>query len=127
VLVDTDVLIWHLRGLPKATQRLDRLSGITVSAITWLELLQGFRNQTEMLAVQKSLDMRGAKRLPITPAITDRAIELMEAFALSHGMRLGDALIAATAIEHGLTVLTGNVRHFSPIESLQIERFDPNG
>ena len=127
MLVDTDVLIWHLRGLPKATQRLDRLSGITVSAITWLELLQGFRNQTEMLAVQKSLDMRGAKRLPITPAITDRAIELMEAFALSHGMRLGDALIAATAIEHGLTVLTGNVRHFSPIESLQIERFDPNG
>ena len=127
MLVDTDVLIWHLRGLPKATQRLDRLSGITVSAITWLELLQGFRNQMEMLAVQKSLDMRGAKRLPITPAITDRAIELMEAFALSHGMRLGDALIAATAIEHGLTVLTGNVRHFSPIESLQIERFDPNG
>ena len=127
MLVDTDVLIWHLRGLPKATQRLDRLSGITVSAITWLELLQGFRNRTEMLAVQKSLDMRGAKRLPITPAITDRAIELMEAFALSHGMRLGDALIAATAIEHGLTVLTGNVRHFSPIESLQIERFDPNG
>ena len=127
MLVDTDVLIWHLRGLPKATQRLDRLSGITVSAITWLELLQGFRNQTEMLAVQKSLDMRGAKRLPITPAITDRAIELMEAFALSHGMRLGDALIAATAIEHGLTVLTGNVRHFSPVESLQIERFDPNG
>lgn len=127
MLVDTDVLIWHLRGLPKATQRLDRLSGITVSAITWLELLQGFRNQTEMLAVQKSLDMRGAKRLPITPAITDRAIEMMEAFALSHGMRLGDALIAATAIEHGLTVLTGNVRHFSPVESLQIERFDPNG
>lgn len=80
-----------------------------------------------MLAVQKSLDMRGAKRLPITPAITDRAIELMQAFALSHGMRLGDALIAATAIEHGLTVLTGNVRHFSPVESLQIERFDPNG
>jgi len=127
VLVDTDVLIWHLRGLPKATQRLDRLSGMTVSAITWLELLQGFRNQTEMPAVHKSLDMRGAKRLPITPAITDRAIELMQAFDLSHGMRLGDALIAATAIEHGLTVLTGNVRHFSPVESLQIERFDPNG
>lgn len=127
MLVDTDVLIWHLRGLPKATQRLDRLSGMTVSAITWLELLQGFRNQTEMPAVHKSLDMRGAKRLPITPAITDRAIELMQAFDLSHGMRLGDALIAATAIEHGLTVLTGNVRHFSPVESLQIERFDPNG
>ena len=79
-----------------------------------------------MLAVRKSLEMRGARRLPITPVITDRATELMEAFALSHGMQLGDAFIAATAIEHGLTVLTGNVRHFSPVAGLQIERFDPN-
>lgn len=125
MLVDTDVLIWHLRGLPKATQRLDRLSGVTISAITWLELLQGFRNQTEMLAVQKSLNMREAKRLPITPAITERAIALMEAFALSHGMQLGDAFIAATAMEHGLTVLTANVRHFSPVEGLLIEQFEP--
>jgi hypothetical protein len=127
MLVDTDVLIWHLRGLPKATRRLDQLSSVTISAITWVELLQGFRNQTEMLAVQRSLYMRGAKRLPITPAITDRAVALMETFALSHGMRLGDAFIAATAIEHGLTVLTGNARHFSPIEGLQFERFEPNG
>lgn len=125
MLVDTDVLIWHLRGLPEATRRLDRLSGLTISVITWLELLQGFRNQAEMLAVQKSLHMRGAKRLPITPAITERAVALMEALALSHSMRLGDAFIAATAVEHGLTVLTANVRHFSPVEGLLIERFEP--
>lgn len=45
MLVDTDVLIWHLRGLPQATRRLDQLPNLTLSAITWLELLQGFRSK----------------------------------------------------------------------------------
>ena len=124
MLVDTDVLIWHLRGLPKATQRLDLLPKFSISAVTWLELLQGFRNRTELLAVQKSLTMRKVNRIPVTPAITDRAIALMEDFALSNGLQMGDALIAATALEHGLTVLTANIKHFKPIVGLQIEHFE---
>lgn len=124
-LVDTDVLIWHLRGLPKAARRLDELSNLTLSAMTWLELLQGFRNRAELQAVQKSLAMRHAVRLPITPAITERAVLLMETFSLSHGLQAGDAIIAATAIEHGLTVVTANTKHFNPIKILDIEPFDP--
>lgn len=125
MLVDTDVLIWHLRGFPKAIQRLDRLPNLTISAITWLELLQGFRNRVEMQAVQKSLQMRNTERLPVTPAITERSIELMEALALSHGLQMGDALIAATALEHNLTVLTANTKHFAAIERIKIEPFEP--
>lgn len=125
MLVDTDVLIWHLRGFPKAIQRLDRLPNLTISAITWLELLQGFRNRVEMQAVQKSLQMRNAERLPVTPAITERSIELMEALALSHGLKMGDALIAATALEHNLTVLTANTKHFAAIGEIKIEPFEP--
>ena len=106
MLVDTDVMIWHLRGHPKATQQLDALPKLTISAVTWLELLQGFRNRAELQAVQKSLEMRHAERLPLTPAITERAVSLMEALALSHGLQMGDALIAATALEHRLPVLT---------------------
>jgi predicted nucleic acid-binding protein len=123
MLVDTDVLIWHLRGLPKATQRLDQLSNLTISAITYLELLQGMRNQAEMIAVQKSLERRQTVRLPITPAITERAVDLMQRLVLSHGLQLGDALIAATALEHNLTVLTANTKHFSPITGLSVETF----
>jgi predicted nucleic acid-binding protein len=37
MLVDTDVLIWRLRGYPKATQRLDQLPELILSAITYLE------------------------------------------------------------------------------------------
>jgi predicted nucleic acid-binding protein len=123
-LVDTDVLIWHLRGNPGATRRLDQLSRLTISAVTWLELLQGMRNRAELQAVQKSFEMRCAERLPLTPAITERAVTLMEARALSHGMQMGDALIAATALEHRLTVLTANIKHFAAIDGLVVERFE---
>ena len=126
MLVDTDVLIWHLRGYSKATQRLDQLPKLILSAVTYMELVQGMRNRSELLALQKSLAMRQAERLSLTSAIIERAIILMETLALSHGLQLGDALIAAIGLEHGLTVLTANTRHFSAVKDLQFERFDPD-
>ncbi len=125
MLVDSDVLIWHFRGLPRATQRLDRLPRLTISAATYFELLQGMRNRAELMVVQKSLARRNMERLPLTEAITERAAALMETWTLSHGLGMGDALIAATALEHGLSLLTANVKHFSQIEDLKLERFDP--
>jgi predicted nucleic acid-binding protein len=53
MLVDTDVMIWHLRGYPTAAQRLDQLERLTISAVTYMELLQGMRNRVEMAALQK--------------------------------------------------------------------------
>ncbi len=50
---------------------------------------------------------------------------LIDAHALADGLRLADALIAATALEHGLTLLTGNTKHFTGVEALKIERFEP--
>jgi predicted nucleic acid-binding protein len=69
VLVDTDVLIWHLRGYPQATRRLDQLSAFTLSVMSYLELIQGMLNKAELLAVQKMLELRKANVLPLTPAI----------------------------------------------------------
>ncbi|MCE2917827.1 MAG: type II toxin-antitoxin system VapC family toxin [Rubrivivax sp.] len=125
MLVDTDVLIWHLRGYPQATRRLDRLPSLTISAVSYLEVLQGMRNKAELIAVQKMLERRQATMLPLTEAITKRATELMEALTLSHGLQMGDALIAATALEHGLPVLTGNVKHFAAVPGALIEAFSP--
>ena len=123
LLVDTDVLIWHLRGYAQAAERLDQLSQLTLSSMSYLELLQGMRNKQELLAVQQMFALRKATILPLTPAITQRATELMTTLALSHGLQSGDALIAATALEHQLRVLTGNTKHFTPITGLEIEQF----
>lgn len=125
MLVDTDVLVWHLRGYRQAAQRLDRLPAFNLSAMSYLELIQGMRDKTELSALRKMLALREASVLPFTPAITQRATEIMEALALSHGLQAPDALIAATALEHGLSILTGNSKHFQAVSGLTVERFAP--
>lgn len=69
--------------------------------------------------------MRHTEILPISTAISERAMQLIDAYALSHSVNMGDALIAATGLEHGLTVLTANTKHFSAIETLAVECFMP--
>ena len=81
------------------------------------------RNKAELVAVQKMLQRRQAVMLPVTEVITQRATALMEAMTLSHGLQMGDALIAATALEHQSPLLTGNVKHFAAIPSLLIKGF----
>ena len=125
MLVDTDVLIWHLRGYPQATRRLDQIDALMLSAVSYLEVLQGMRNKAELVAVKKMLQRRAATLLPLSEAITHRAIDLMEAITLSHGLQMGDALIAATALDHGLPVLTANVKHFGAVQGLKVEAFLP--
>ncbi len=63
MLVDTDVLIWHLRGYPPATRRLDELGALTLSTVSYLEVVQGVRNKIELLAIKKMLEMRSARLL----------------------------------------------------------------
>jgi predicted nucleic acid-binding protein len=63
--------------------------------------------------------------VPITPAISERAAELIDSLALSHGLRLADALIGATAIVHMATLITANVKHFGSMPGLDFEAFEP--
>lgn len=50
--------------------------------------------------MKKMLQPRNASILPLTESITLHSIELMELLTLSHGLQMGDALVAATALEH---------------------------
>ena len=54
-----------------------------------------------------------------------RAIALLEQHALPHGLRVVDALIAATALETGSSLATANVKHYRPIARLQLIQFKP--
>ena len=53
MLVDSDVLIWSFRGYPQAARRLDQLPRLIISAITYLELLQGMRSGAELAAKRR--------------------------------------------------------------------------
>ncbi len=125
MLIESDVLVRLTRGHIGAAQRLHALPVWSISAVTHIELAQRCRDKAELAWLKKGLAARRTEIVPITPAITERAAELIDTLALSHGMRLADALIGATAIGNQATLLTANLKHFSAVESLQIEAFRP--
>lgn len=125
MLIDSDVLVWLTRGHVGAAQRLHALPAWRISAVTYIELAQGCRDKTDLARLKKGLAARHTEIVPITPAISQRAADLIDQLALSHGMRLADALIGATAIEIKATLITANVKHFSAVEGLSFEAFTP--
>ena len=125
MLIDSDVLIWMTRGHTGAIQRLAQLLPWQLSVATYIELAQGCRSKVELAQIKKGLTMSQAQILPITSSISDRAMALIDSHVLANGLQLGDALIAATALEHGLTLLTGNQKHFAKLPGLALEVFKP--
>ena len=125
MLIDSDVLVWLTRGHLGAAERLHALPAWRISTVTYIELAQGCRDTADLARLKKGLAARNTEIVLITPAISQRAAELIDALALSHGLRLADALIGATAVELEATLISANVKHFSAIEGLSFEAFLP--
>jgi predicted nucleic acid-binding protein len=125
MFLDTDVLIWGLKQDANAVQLLDSLEDIRLSAVVYMELLQGARNKQELATIIKEIQAIGAVIVPINEAITNKAIELVQQFAHSHSLYLADALIAATAIHHAQLLITANDKHYAAIPELSLDIFRP--
>ena len=125
MLFDTDVLIWAERGDVKAIDLVSDAAERAVSILTYMELLQGAKNQAEARTIKNFLAEGVFRIFPLTENIGHRAAVYIEEYALSHGLRAGDAIIAATAAEHGLVLCTGNATHLNPIKDLNTKVFKP--
>jgi predicted nucleic acid-binding protein len=109
-LLDTDVLIDHLRG----HRRLDLVdTAWRISVVTHCELFAG-RN-TDEPSLRETLNQVG--ELPVSRAIAESAGRIRRTIALD----VADALIAATALEHGLPLITRNRRHFERVPGLRLQ------
>jgi predicted nucleic acid-binding protein len=125
MLIDTDVLIWCLRGNHKAATIIATLPKRVISQITRMELMIGCRNKSEISLLKRFLAEEGFQVIPLTPEIGIRADLWLEEKNLSHGIGLADSLIAATASSLGLPLLTGNAKHFRYFAELQVKKFTP--
>jgi predicted nucleic acid-binding protein len=125
MMVDTDVLIWYLKGNELARLVLEQLPRFFISSVTYIELLQGMRNKQELLFLRRALKTWHVKTLHISEEISIKAAFYVEQYCLSHSMQFADALIAATAEIHGLEVLTGNIKHYRVLENVCQKEFRP--
>lgn len=125
MLFDTDVLIWALRGSKKAAREIDGDENRFISAVNYMELMQGARNKQEQTMIKQFLNELGFTVLPITEAVSHRAMIFIEEHALRSGIQLADALVFATACENSLSLCSANQKHFQSIRSLDSKVFRP--
>jgi predicted nucleic acid-binding protein len=119
-LVDTDVLVDVSRNNQGAIAYIDGLrSDWGLSAMTALELISGAKSQREVELIDRVIQVYDT--IPVNDAIGSRAYHLLRTYARSNGVRTFDSLIAATALESQLTLVTRNRKHFGMIQGLAME------
>ncbi len=124
MIFDSDVLIWAFRGKESASKLLLSAETISISAVTYMELIQGVLNKQELLHIKKFLKVFEVQILDITPEITHKAMEFVENYSLSDSVELADALIAATTVENEETLCTANGKHYKCVPDLKLDVFE---
>ncbi|MBF0103317.1 MAG: type II toxin-antitoxin system VapC family toxin, partial [Desulfobacterales bacterium] len=107
VLIDTDVLIDFIHGKDEAKSaflQIEQNFSISISVITKMELFIGCRNKSELKSIEKFLSQ--FQLIELTKHISKSATDLLHQYHLSHGLLIADALIASTAIQMNLALLS---------------------
>ncbi|MBI4598263.1 MAG: type II toxin-antitoxin system VapC family toxin [Candidatus Omnitrophica bacterium] len=125
MIFDTDIFIWIQRGHVEAARLVSKDEERLLSIQTYMELLQGATNPAQHDTVKSFIKDFDFRTLPLTENIGHRAAVYIEEYALRYGLRVGDAIIAATAAEQNLVLCTSNAKHFRPIRELQLKVFKP--
>src|SRR5919199_5139866 len=125
-LIDSDWVVDHLANDPEANQLLVRLSdeGIAISIITYIEIYQGvLRSPTPREAGEKlRAFIDTVSVLSISPAVARRCAHIRETLrkqGKEFRRRAFDLLIAATALEHNLTLVTRNREDYEDVPNLR--------
>jgi predicted nucleic acid-binding protein len=125
LIIDTDVLIWYLRGNINAKSIVEKSIPFSISSVTYMELIQGMKDKIEFRKFQKQIKKWKTEVIHIDQEISARAIFYVQEYFLSHSMKMADALIAATVLQTTDVLLTANDKHYKYIPNIEVQKFNP--
>jgi predicted nucleic acid-binding protein len=120
-IIDTDILIDTSRNKSEAIDYLQNLqtsSNLAISAVTQMELIVGCTNKADLRKIENFLQQFSI--IKIDQDISDRSVELLKFYRLSHGLLIADSLIAATAVVWDYPLATKNQRDYKFIQELNL-------
>lgn len=119
LLIDTDVLIDYLTAREEAVAFLEsQLLPMLISSITVAELYAGVREGKERVILDDFIE--AFEVVPLTTDIAQKGGLYRRDYGKSHGVGLADSIIAATAEEKNITLVTLNQKHFPMITNLLV-------
>ena len=121
--IDSDILIWHLRGEEKAYNLIktirDQLEyDLWVGALQRAEVVFFMRPEEEE---NTYLFLSEFKTAPVDQSIVDEAGGLYRKWHISHGIDINDAFLAAIVSKTGGIIYTLNTKHF-PMPGLTVQK-----
>lgn len=125
MIFDTDIFIWAQRGNEKAAKLMEMSEERHLSIQSFMELLQCAKNKKQYKLIKDFLTSFNFLVLPLTENIGHRASIYIEEYTPASSLRSGDAIIAATAVENNLPLVSSNVKHFRMIKELKLKSFKP--
>ena len=118
MLIDSNIIIYASKPEYAELRRFIAENTPAVSAISYVEVL-GYHKLTEDERQDLEAFFAAAPILPLLDSVLDQAVALRQ----QKKMTLGDALVAATALVHGQTLVTRNIKDFDWIDGLSL--FNP--
>ena len=119
VICDTDVFIEYLKGDSKTKKKLVQIGvkNIGLSVISVMELYYGAINKNELNKIKKAI--ASLNILNVNDKISIKSMKLIESFSKSHGLKIPDALIAATTIIENTDLFTYNKKDYKFIREIK--------
>jgi len=120
ILCDTNIIIEALKNNQSVIESIEEIgiSNIAISSVTVMELYYGARNKSELKMIKRHLS--SIQIFHIDDEISITASDLIERYAKSHGLKIPDALIAATSIIQDVQLFTLNTKDFKFIENIKL-------
>lgn len=125
MIVDTDVMIWYLRGNDAARETIQAADSLRVTAYTVMELIQGMRGKREVALLEKAISANSIEVIYPGDEDSRLALQLFKEYFPSHAIDIPDAMNAAVAIGLNEQLVSANSKHYSCMKGLGFKVFLP--